>query len=169
MRQPETPWSARGYPIDERSTHLDAYRLVGIFCASDFVSAGGDLDWLPLKHEFERSEACRILVSLAATSRNEIDLGEEESTFGRRTIDLEVGQLVEDDEQPNQVVPLTFREACNKIIHSLYIDFDLKEPISPYPNAALNPVVYLNGRKSGKRWTAKLDVYRFAHGATRVA
>jgi hypothetical protein len=59
-----------------------------------------------------------------------------------------------------QTLPLTIREAFNKIIHAMKIRFDvvLNEEGQRY----LEPFVYLYGKKGNVDWKATLDVMEYA-------
>lgn len=51
-------------------------------------------------------------------------------------------------------VPLTMRDACNKIIHATNFRFDVEQ-------SYINPVIYFYGTDKGKDWRAVLDIIRY--------
>jgi hypothetical protein len=157
-----------GYPVEATYLDLEIHRLVAIFAASATLAESNQFDWSWLKQHYEFPEACRILVSLAALLRNQIDTNPataEEAVSGQRN---SVGTLVADLRAVPNVKALTFREACNKILHADAINPDVVDSSAPR-KSALNPVVYLYGSRGEISWKASLNVYEFAHCAHLIA
>lgn len=111
----------------------------------------------PILHlqQFEDDEITRILMSSAITARvvDDREGGDLSSLAGP------VGLLAEPHDAAT--VPLSLREACNKIIHAKKIRFDVEntEEMQPY----IKPTIYLYGaRSNGGQWKATVDVIAFA-------
>jgi hypothetical protein len=162
-----------GYPIEPEFVRLDIYRLMTCFGGSRFIteSAQSENKWeseffRSLANDLERSEISRLLVSIAVTSRNHMDQG------GWHAADLpglppdEVGVLCSDARQLGASAPLTFREACNKVIHATNIRFEVNQD-ADYKTWYLLPIIHLYGDKNGTGWKATVDVPKFLFWASR--
>ncbi len=64
--------------------------------------------------------------------------------------------------------PLSFREACNKILHCTTLNFDYEDDILRR-GGPINPTVYLYGEHKGKEWRAALDINSFIDHANELA
>ena len=151
-----------GYSPNMEHAALDIYRLVSIFLASPAFAKlrkGDGERWEAIPHleEIGEDEITRILLSSAITARvvDDREHGKMNQLAGP------CGVLSESVDGNTQEMPLSLREACNKIIHAKKIHFDVAhtEEMQPY----LNPTVYLYGsRSNGAQWKATLDVIAFA-------
>ena len=153
-----------GYPHREghrpniEIVFLDLYRLLSIFLSSKNFAMLRDehgLDTITALQEPEFDEITRILISSAITARiiddrNERFLSKEGS---------ECGKLINNLNNPKEDVPLTLREACNKIIHAEKIRTDLEEENH---KKYFNPIMYFYGKYKGLEWKATLDVIQYA-------
>ncbi|MDP3937547.1 MAG: hypothetical protein Q8R92_05350 [Deltaproteobacteria bacterium] len=157
-----------GYPIESTYLDLEIYRLVAIFGAAPLVASTENFDWGWLKRHYEFPEACRLLVSLAAILRNQIDASPLSAEDGLAKHGASVGTLVPDRSKPGKSKPLSFRDACSKILHADFINPDVTDAEKPN-ESPLNPVVHLYGELLGKKWKASLNVYEFAQCAHAVA
>jgi hypothetical protein len=84
-------------------------------------------------------------------------------------ISTKVGTLNED----NKEIDLSFRESCNKIIHSKEHSFDFSHsenhPLSNGKNgygeseiqSFKNPIITTKGERNGKNWIAKIEFLKF--------
>jgi hypothetical protein len=115
-------------------------------------------EWL---RRIEFAEVSRILVSVAAIVRNGLE------TAPRSSIELErpVGILIPDQRKPDTYEALTFRESCNKILHAVHVDPEVKsiddENIAP----VLEPRLSLHGEFRRREWKAVLDIREFVLAA----
>lgn len=64
------------------------------------------------------------------------------------------------DDQSDNAADLTLHEACNKIIHAEKITFEVRK-VPKAPFHYLNQWVVAEGKKSGKTWTAMIQVILF--------
>jgi len=152
----------QGYSPNTEHAALEIYRLLTIFLASaEFAKLrkGTGETWEAILHleQFEDDEITRILLSSAITARVVDDReGGVLSNFAGPC-----GSLSETLDGEAKEVPLTLREACNKIIHAKKVRFDVEktEELQPY----LTPTIYLYGsRSNGVEWKATLDIIAFA-------
>jgi hypothetical protein len=158
-----------GFPIAAEALDLELYLLACGFAASSALSAQGKLT--PgighLRRTFELSEVSRRLLAIAVTVRSQLDHCSKSKMKILNGKVGSVGELMPDAEDRTMTQRLDLREACNKIIHSLDVDFEFSEPESEDLGGLL-PRVTLHGDKFGKPWTATLDVYAFIAGAYGV-
>lgn len=158
--------STYGFPFE--STHLDIeiYRLISVVAASrtfaekiaEDESDGQGWKWYK---RAELPELSRLLVSIAAISRNNIDSFPGAHSSDRQFIEMPVGVLWPDREEQEVSEPLGFRDACNKILHTDQFNPEV-EDASRRQYSALEPWVHLYGRYRGKEWKASLNVFDFA-------
>lgn len=156
------PWII-GYPIHESYSLLElkAFHLISIINASKTSNSIEDLNTLLIK-EYEMSEVARILIEIAVQIRNQIDL--DCSTFEGRKYNpnSSTGKLTINYQSAScRTIDLSFREACNKIIHAKHINFDLLNPNSIKEYDYMNPQIYLYGDFNGHEWKTELDILKF--------
>lgn len=121
---------------------LDTYRLLCQFLASKPLSS--------LKEEkigrglgrgYERQEISSLLIKIATFYRVKYDDGSWEHAEWLHDEYNGVGELIKDVTLPESC-ELSFKEACNKIIHATKVHFDVEtNPDTGIPY--LNPVLYL--------------------------
>jgi len=171
-----------GYDIDQSLITLELYRLLSSFGGSKFLAEfrkkikDGNLDEPGCKSELravEIQEVSRLLISLAAISRNMLDsfcsFNDYEKHNKASSVIVGKFYISKADEtspdfsaqgrKPNK---LSFREACNKILHADFINFDLSNN-ETIDHGYLRPFVYLYGQDQKERaWKACLNVVDFA-------
>lgn len=151
-----------GYRPNTEHAALELHRLLAIFLASPSFAKlrkGNGERWEAIDHlqQFEDDEITRILLSAAVTARVVDD--RESGVFD--LVADPCGILAETKDGETTEIPLTLREACNKIIHAKKIRFDVGETDERQPY--INPTIYLYGaRSNGLKWKATLDVIKFA-------
>ena len=146
------------YLIDGRTMTLELYRLLSIFYASEkYATINTTLhdDSVALLLDFQESEITRILTSTAISARI-IDDRDDKYLNDHNT---SCGELISNIENPNSAIPLSLREACNKIIHATKIHYDVSELKNGL--RYLNPTIYYYGRFKGKDWKAILDIEKY--------
>jgi hypothetical protein len=167
---PQEDWKAK-HNIGHEAFFLDVYRLVSHFLASrpiasvDENSARRALDRFVIGNE--KPEISRLLVNVAAYYRVKYDDGSWEHAAWLHDDAGLIGAVINVASHPACEQPLTFREACNKIIHAKKVHFDTS--VDENTGAAyLNPIVYLYGEKGSQNWKATLDVIQFCKAAGNV-
>lgn len=150
---------SKGLPINPfvDIVRLQVYQILTILYSSKLINTHKKFS--ELSGDYEQSELMRLLLGLAIYSRNQIDnsvdhiqsLGSNNSNVGKL--------LIEGKEKK-----LTFREACNKIIHIEHINFDLKDPKSLKKHKGIAPTLYMYGKYQGKEWKVVLDIMKYLNG-----
>lgn len=159
------------------------HRLLSIFFAAydfeifyrDLDPHTRDADPLDDFRQFEESEISEILLTLAALARA---CDDENSLLGiaDKAFPKGVGTLTTN----NGIVPLTLREACNKIVHAQSLVYDLakgtENPIwgkwySDQGHSVTGdfktPAILIKGtRQNGKSWEARLELVPFVYGVS---
>ncbi len=111
---------------------------------------------------YEISEVSRLLLEISIQVRNNIELGIVSNYSSIHSLDSDVGLLFRDfGANPQSSIVLSFREACNKIIHTKHINFELENAKSLNDYEHLNSIVYLFGDFHEREWKAELNVKRF--------
>jgi hypothetical protein len=162
-----------GYSIEPEYIDLDIYRLVCCFGGSrvlrDFAKGKGKAEkeyFFHSRFAHETTEISRLLVSIAATVRNNMDnLPSVYSSQPPKGFNGSVGVLYNDVTRRKRGKELLFRDACNKIIHASKMNFDVSNT-KDYESSYLKPRVYLYGEFKGGQWRAVLDIDRFAYSAS---
>ncbi|EOV6322230.1 hypothetical protein ACN9TZ_001814 [Vibrio parahaemolyticus] len=144
------------------------YKLACIFYASPkFGSYSGRYECKSnLRKRFQEFEAKSLLISIAASSRNTMDL------YSKRDLDIAreyspacVGTLVNSKNgDVVSEVALSYREGCNKIIHALRFNFDYSEQPAQH-GGTLNPIIHLYGEHHNMSWKAVLNIEDFIESA----
>ena len=163
--------SLQGYPIAEEAYDLELFQLASIFVASAELSriSAGNQGISRLRSMFEQSEAARRLIAAAVFIRGKLD-----SRCVLRPNELEraekadVGVLIADLSKPAEKLTLSFREACNKIIHATAVDLASHTPDDGDAVAMLSTTVTLLGSKRPKEWRAELNIVRFVNVASEL-
>lgn len=192
MEEIELLWNC--HTINPPQIRLELYRLISMILSTGPLAeigsercrtVDGDLDLdrdnyrlekLPSRYLF--NEISRILIYTAIQARLyatttppaaqsfelwEKPCGEVENASAR---DLRLGS----GPLGGRILPLTLKEALNKIIHSTVINVDT-EPGDPNQDdlGKLNPILYLYGtHMSGASWRATLDLLGFVRLLDRV-
>ena len=140
---------------------LDVYRMLTILHSSESLHSvkPEPYGWMFLAWQFEQSEVYRIVFNLSISARNILD-----KTKIQNISTLIAGKL----EEKNTVIDLTFREACNKIVHSEHINFDLINPTSVHDHEGLREFIYVYGKKGKNEWKATINLLQFADMIMRV-
>jgi hypothetical protein len=173
MSEENSSWhQIRGYSkLETAELRLWLYQLNCIFFASPKLSGwADDDDWrrdpfLQMLQDFEEHEVLKLILRTSIWCRAlEENLPLEER---KKFAAYPIGELQQDKSSKTKV-PLTFREACNKIIHATYINFDRKRSRSLCYNS-LKPFFYIYGKKGQKEWRAKFDLKEFTISAWHLA
>lgn len=148
----------------------DAYSLLSLIAGDPVIFAMGTPQdpLMRLRNEFLMGEVVRLLLSTAAMSRirNEqlkqrrdepaqpgIESGEEEQCGA---LWPDVMELVE--------IPLTFREACDRIILANDI---VPEAAGGPTEAPISPNIILKGHLEGRAWAAHVNVVEYVRACAK--
>jgi len=154
----------------------DAYRLLCVFLAeqplydltseSEKVWGGAKTSKEQLflmRCEFGNDEVTHGLINLAICNRTNMEWKKKQHE--RDWPEKDCGLLTKNLKSPNDVVSLTFREACNKIVHAdevvaTYVK-DGKTRAFHGEMEPMGPEIWLLGQYGQNEWTAKLNVLQF--------
>jgi hypothetical protein len=161
------PWNP-GIPMDVATIARDLYMLLAIFSASKELcsrrtdeSDQGSVYGYSVRG-FELQEVGRLLMSLAASCRNDWDYRSQSigEALKDRAQSPEVGVLIKDIKQPSTATPLLVRESLNKILHCHTMNFQRSKGPSIY-SGHLEPHIHLYGEWQNRDWKASIDIYRW--------
>lgn len=170
MAEIQSPY--KDLPPEEAVTETDIsdrwlYMLGCIFFASPGFGSGAyryEFNY-DLRLRFQEAEANTLLVSIAAAVRRRTELLDDfERSQIAQVAPASVGSLVKDIRQKERSVDLSFREACNKIIHAKQIKFDYDERTCRR-GGVLNPTVHCYGTHGKLEWKASIQIYSFIKAA----
>jgi len=144
-----------GYPRDPIAFRKDLYSLAAIFFASKGISSlhsekeNGPTIFATFR-EIELFEISRLLTSIAISCRHIVDNTEKYKSDENLDTSM-VGALLVDNKESG----LTFRTACNKIIHGDSISYEFENisdhnPRIKITSGNLAPRIYLYGSERSK-------------------
>jgi hypothetical protein len=154
-----------GFQFESPQLDMKIYRLITTVAGSYELAErvgreeeGQKWEWFK---RAEIPELSRLLVSIAAICRSNIDAFDAWSDLDEMEIDAPVGILYPDLSEPENDEELGFRSACNKILHTDRFNPDVEDPARGM-DSALRPLIHLYGQYHGDNWKAILQIYRFA-------
>lgn len=148
---------AVNYNLNNVNVLRDLYRLLTIIGADSFIArefAVGD-PLIDLRNKFMKDELLHLLVSTAVMNR----LHEDHGAIDVVTTDI-CGRLIPDFPD-GPTLDLTFRDACNKIIHADDITHEVDDWAEASGAAVLPNTLALRGRYREKHWRAYLWLTRY--------
>ena len=154
-----------GYPHESPNIDMELYRLLACLFASTtfsklFSKEKGTHHWEYFKR-MEFPEICRILISIAAITRNNLD-----AVHSLEKSKSPVGLLYLNGDDNREPETLDFRQACNKILHATKVNPDVKDPSSGLASPLTN-LIHLYGVHGKQQWHAIIDIQHFALTATK--
>lgn len=162
-----SPWN-EGLAVSGEYLDHQIYLLLCLFFASREFDESKNEDLLMLRSKLQEKEICRILITISACLRNDMDRNPFIASQALRGISDSVGVLEEDKKGVMSAVNLSVRDAFNKIVHCDFINFDYVDSKARIGDA-LNPFVYLYGKKQNNApWRAVLDIKKFANVVSRL-
>ena len=160
-----SPWNS-GLDVSSEYLNHQLYLLGCIVHASPAIDGLGPHGLAGLREQFQETEVGRILLTVAVAVRNAMDQNPGRAEYWLKGVDDNVGilQVLNRDKQPGV---LQFREACNKLIHCVSINFDYADE-TPRRGAALKPVVHIYGSLGKDEWKATIDLNKFVDVAFQL-
>ncbi|SOH95632.1 hypothetical protein SAMN06273572_1141 [Monaibacterium marinum] len=158
----------------------DTYRLLCLFMADKAIFGMTPQDqqvWggsqcskeplFRLRHQFIEDEINHTLINLAICNRTHMELRKDQ--HGRKYPDSVCGKLIENPHEET-FKDLSFREACNKIIHAerflgTYMNSGTVTCLAGQ-NEPMHHDLWLFGNFKKKEWKAELDVLEFLRATT---
>ena len=148
--------------VDIRALRSDLYRLVVLLLADEnVVEVEAFRDLADAHHE---AEVNRLLIWIAIAVRQLLDL--DGARAGHRC-----GRLLPDLSDATSERELTFREACNKLVHAVeIIPYGLgDDPATIRERARFEGRITIRGRWRGKSTHTVIDFRRFAECCTALS
>lgn len=157
--------------IERPLIYASIYDLAAVVFGSEGLarlSTGDDrdeFDKLRVRHEI--AQASKLLIEVAVVLRNLLDSGNwpmdpiHEIRVHARP-ETHVGTVRETTASEST---LSFRDACNKLIHAERISFGMKS--LPGKMDCLNGTVELHGRRGKRSWVAEIKLSDFIRMAVR--
>jgi hypothetical protein len=160
-----SPWN-EGLGISSEYLDHQLYLLGCMVHASPVFDPLGDHALLNLRAKFQETQIGQALLTVAVAIRNAMDQNPSRAGYWLDGIDANVGTFYPTDQSSEQV-SLTIREACNKVIHCVSINFHYLSD-APRRGLALQPKVHLYGTHGNKDWKATIDINRFIQVAAQL-
>lgn len=165
----QPPWRGRhSFELNSSTVLRDAYRLLSLVLADEAIAIMCEDerdDLAQLRDQFIEDELIHLLISTAVMNRTQDDhMGgprNDASELSFRPVDQICGVLQENVAESDEEQPLTFREACNKIIHATMITAETEE-IEGHAYRVLPPSVILRGMRGRAPWQAYLNIPNYA-------
>ena len=160
------------YELDHETVLRDAYRLLCLVMADRAIADINDKENLSSLHvRFANYELLHTVIQLAVMNRIQLDnmcpLRSDPSELSYDSIERECGKLIEDIDANSEEKCLTFREACNKIIHAKKIEVTPDENgdrVFPGRGSTLILRGTKKEKKDEKAWQVNLDILEFLCG-----
>lgn len=157
--------------IERPLIYASIYELSAIVFGSEGIaklSTGDDrdeFDKLRVRHEV--AQASKLLIEIAVVMRNIIDseqwpLDPVHEIRVQRRPEVSVGAV---SVNSNTEKELSFRDACNKLIHAERVSFGMKS--MPGKMDCLDGTAKLHGRKGKHTWVASIQLSSFIRMAVR--
>lgn len=167
----DSMWEGRhNYHLNSATVLQDVYRLLSTVMGDRAVmdaAAGSDDRLRTLRNQFIEDELVHLLVATAVANRIQLEHmagpRNDPDELSYSPLVHECGQLQQDVSVLHRI-PLTFREACNKIIHAEAI---VAQTTGVPEETPVGTIVALRGRLRQVTWLAHLDVVAYARGAVR--
>jgi hypothetical protein len=161
--------SRHNYQLNSATVLRDVYRLACMVMADDAVMSSSETSdpLRELRNRFAEDELVHLLAATAVANRIQLehlsDLRADPAELSFSTLLHSCGKL-----QPNvekyEFEDLTFREACNKIVHATRIV--AQTPGVP-EETPMGLTLTLRGEKQDKTWIAHLDVVEYARASVQ--
>lgn len=162
----QSPWN-EGLGISGEFLDHQLYLLGCMVHASAAFGKLGKHPLNDLRQQFQETEIGRLLLTVAVVVRNAMDQNPSRAEYWLQGVDDNVGALKLLNSKKKTETVLAFRDACNKLIHCLSINFDYKAK-KPRRGMALTPLVHLYGMKGTQEWRATIDINRFIGVASQL-
>ncbi|WP_262032229.1 hypothetical protein [Microvirga sp. Mcv34] len=148
----------------------DAYRLLSLVAGDPVILAMGTPQdpLMRLRDEFLVGEVARLLVSTAAMSRirnEQLKMRRDEPAQPglHSGAEDECGTLWPDIMEQVEI-PLTFQEACDRIVHANNI---VPEAAGSPAETPFSSNIVLKGRLEGRAWAAHIDMVAYVRACAK--
>jgi hypothetical protein len=162
----KSPWN-EGLGISSEFLDHQLYLLGCMVHASAAFDKLGNNPLCNLRQQFQEAEIGRLLLTIAVAVRNAMDQNPSRAEYWLQGIKDDVGVLKNLASQKDVERTLSFREACNKLVHCLSINFHYVAE-KPRRGMALVPRVHLYGTRGKEEWKATIEIDRFIEVASQL-
>jgi hypothetical protein len=162
----KSPWN-EGLGISREFLDHQLYVLGCMVHASPAFDALGDHPLCELRQKLQETEIGRLLLTIAVAARNAMDQNSSRAEYWLQGIEDNVGTLKNAAREKEAESVLNFREACNKLVHCLSINFHYVSE-TPRRGMALTPFVHLYGTKGQQDWKATIEINKFIGVASQL-
>lgn len=162
----KSPWN-EGLGIVSEFLDHQLYLLGCMVHTSLAFEALGNHPLLMLRQQFQESEIGRLLITIAVVVRNAMDQNPPRAEYWLEGVEDNVGTLKNLGQKNETGSVLVFRDACNKLIHCLSINFHYVSE-NPKRGMALVPLAHLYGTKGQEKWKATIDIDKFIAVASQL-
>ena len=160
------------YTFNAATVLRDLYRLIAMLMAdrSIAVEADGQDDPLcTLRDRFIEDEMVHLLVGTAVLNRSQEEhmrgFREDADELAFEPLAYACGSLTPDVKTGEEIV-LSFREACNKIIHAEHITAETEEDPG-YAFPVIPMALIVRGHRGDQSWQARLDVVEYVRASVK--
>jgi len=148
----------------------DAYRLLSLVAGDSVILSMGTLQdpLMRLRNEFLMGELVRLLLSTAAMSRIRNEQlkkrRDERAQPGLHSGEEDECGTLWPDIMEQVEIPLTFQEACDRIIHANDI---VREAAGGPTEIPISSNIILKGRFEGRAWAAHIDIVAYVRACAK--
>jgi len=153
-----------GLRFDPTDLESDCLQLLAIFYAQMSEAPANYLDRASQYMDWQTGS---LLLKIAAQVRSKLD----SAGFPAAVAALHCGTLCRDTRNPADLIKLTVREACNKILHAKRVRFDgeQRDAHNPHAGYRLSTKLFLYGEHSNREWKTELELQSFCDHACTTA
>lgn len=162
----KSPWN-EGLDISAEFLNHQLYLLGCMIHAGPAFDKLGNHPLCYLRQEFQEREIGRVLLTIAVALRNAMDQNPSRAEYWLQGVEDEVGTIRNLTHGREKASVLNFREACNKLVHCLSINFHYLSK-KPQMGMALAPFVHLYGTKGKEEWKATIEINKFIGVAAQL-
>lgn len=158
----------KNFELNSAIALRDVYRLFLVFSGDErlFDLAPRSDDPLRLlRNEYFADEIVHLLIGTAVANRIHLEhmsrLRSDPAEPTHQPINVDCGTLQPDLLNDGAAIPLTFEQACNKIIHAIHIVPDCGDP----SESPLSSEVKLRGHLGKAAWSAYLNIPQYVRAS----
>jgi hypothetical protein len=158
----------KNFELNSAIALRDVYRLFLVFGGDEMffdLAPEADDPLRLLRHQFFADEIMHLLVGTAVANRIHLEhmssLRNDPNEAAHQPIVLTCGSLQPDVGNSGAEIPLTFEQACNKIIHAVHIVPDCGNP----DENPLSSEVKLRGNLGKAFWSAYLNIPQYVRAS----
>lgn len=149
-----------GFRLNAQTIHRDLYRLTALLLSYPRLENASD-ELRGLGEQFVEEELSHLLAHIANANRMQRDhmrnLRDDPAELSFQAVEGDCGQWGWPTDPWKKPSPLSFKDACDKLIHAREIGMISFDP----------PSIYLRGERGGKEWEVKVDLLPYIELSVR--